>query len=59
MDRKRWIAEDHFWRQNFGIHTISDTALEMMKKTVGRNYKFANDPPNYLSLYNQTYIDSF
>jgi len=28
IDRKRWIAEEHYRRVNYGITTLNDSAME-------------------------------
>lgn len=30
VDRKRWIAEEHFMRKNYGINVVSDDTLGIL-----------------------------
>lgn len=53
--RKRWICEEHYLRQNYGIHTMSEQALTQLKKTPGKPYTFAKDPATYSLLMNPLY----
>lgn len=39
IDRKRWIAEEHYIRDKFGIKTISDDCLEKLRVTPGQRYQ--------------------
>jgi len=57
VDRKRWIAEEHYLRLNYGIHMVSDNALESIKSTVGRSTRFSNDPMSYNILLNPYYAE--
>lgn len=59
LERKRWICEDHYLRENYGICSISDEALKVLKETQGRVYKFADDPRDYNILSNELYREMF
>lgn len=50
VDRKWWLAEEVLYRQRFGLYTMTENTFEFLCKTQGKNYKLANDPPNYLLL---------
>jgi hypothetical protein len=39
IDRKRWIAEEHYMREKFSIKTISDDCLEKLRMTPGQRYQ--------------------
>lgn len=47
VDRKWWIAEELLFRYRYGFQTMTDTTLEALRTTQGKEYKLANDPPNY------------
>ena len=53
--RKRWICEEHYFRQNYGIQTMSEESLEALKMTPGKPYTFAKDPATYSLLMNPVY----
>ena len=38
IERKRWICEEHYRRENLGIRLLSDEQLDQLKKTVGRSF---------------------
>lgn len=55
IDRKRWISEEIYCRNQYGIKILNDQALDEMMKTPGRMYKLANDPHGYNILDDQQY----
>ena len=59
VDRKRWIAEEHYLRTNYGIHMLSENSLESIKSTVGRSTRFSNDPISYNILLNPYYTEAW
>lgn len=40
IERKCWIAEDYYLREHYGISLISEEALQKLKETQGRAFKF-------------------
>jgi hypothetical protein len=59
IDRKRWICEEYYCRENYGIQTISDQTFKKLCKTPGRKFKLANDPYTYEILSNLVYMNKF
>lgn len=47
LDRKKWICEEHYRRQNLGIRLLSDEQLDKLIRTPGKRFKLSNDPINY------------
>lgn len=47
VDRKWWLAEELYLRENYKMQTITDNTFEMLRKTKGRDFKLSNDPCNY------------
>jgi len=47
VDRKWWLAEELYLRENYNMQTITDTTFELLRKTEGRDFKLSNDPCNY------------
>ena len=52
VNRKRWIAQELYWRDNYGYYTISDRTLEALISTKGKASNYTNDPSNYEILMN-------
>jgi hypothetical protein len=59
LDRKRWVAEELYIRENYGYYTMSDNTVKLLLSTSGKSYKYANDPPNYEILMNSDYLNEF
>jgi hypothetical protein len=59
IDRKCWIAEEHYRRKHLGVKTLSDSAFESLCITPGRKYKQQNDPHCYEILANSVYSNKF
>lgn len=59
LDRKCWIAEEHYKRERFGIQRLTDAQYEKLKKTRGQRFKIINDPFSYDILSNLDYSDKF
>ena len=38
IDRKKWIAEEHYRRNNLNISTISDKTFDALRMTPGKRY---------------------
>ena len=47
IDRKKWIAEEHYRRVHYSAFTIRDSTFESLKQTPGKSYQLASDPYNY------------
>jgi hypothetical protein len=56
VDRKWWIAEELLFRYRYGFQTMTDTTLEALRTTKGKEYKLANDPSNYEILMDSSYL---
>ena len=52
VNRKRWIAQELYWREHYGYYTISDRTLDALIRTKGKPSNFTNDPSNYEFLMN-------
>ena len=59
VDRKKWIAEDHYLRTHYGIKIYGTQEIKNLKEVDGRTFRFLNDPPNYNILSNAEYCHMF
>ncbi len=59
IDRKCWIAEEHYRRKHLGVKTLSNSAFESLCMTPGRKYIQQNDPHSYEILANSVYSNKF
>lgn len=56
VDRKRWIAEEQYRRENYAIRTLSDEVMDLLRLTPGQRYKQSNDPYGYDILADISYL---
>ena len=53
LEKKRWIAEELYYRKYFGIKLLSENILDKLKvMNENERLTISNDPPNYNILSN-------
>jgi len=57
LDRKRWIAEEHYRRKHLNLKTLSDESFSALCQTPGRKFNFIRDPYNYDILVNEVHAN--
>lgn len=54
-DRKRWLVQEMYMRETFGVKQIDDHAFEKILNTKSIHSNVSVDPPNFNILFNSTY----